>query len=151
MSWREFLWSWRGRLNRRQALLGIYGVGIPATVVIMILIALFATPASNGGYLLSQETSFIVRILPNLAVLPLVASMLVRRVHDHGKSGRVVLVWLAVAVVALMFASVSAIRDTAWEVLLMLPISLSFFWLLLYPGDAGANKYGQPPAPSWWP
>jgi len=149
LSWREFLWSWDGRLNRRQTLLGIYGLGIVATIGMFILFPLIGVP-SGGGYLMSQTAMWAI-YLPSLVVAPFQASMLARRVHDHGKSARVLLIGLALFLVGILIVELPAIRDTALEIVIALPIVLGFFWLILAPGDAAENAYGPPPPPTWWP
>jgi uncharacterized membrane protein YhaH (DUF805 family) len=149
LSWREFLLSWNGRLNRRQAALGLYGLGFVAMIAIFILLPIVGFP-SGGGYIVSQGGMFAI-YLTQVVVAPFQASMLVRRVHDHGKSGWIWLAVLAAFLVGLAFAELPGIRDTAFGIIVAMPIVLGFFWLISAPGDARPNKYGPPPRPTWWP
>lgn len=149
MSGPEFLWGWQGRLNRRQALLGFLALGVFSTIGMFVLLPLVGE-TSGGGYLVSGADLFVVR-LPGLLLLPFQASMIARRVHDHGRSA-----WLLAALAAVMIGGswvfdLTGLRDTAFEMVAALPISLVSFWLLLAPGDTAANAYGPPPSPTWWP
>jgi uncharacterized membrane protein YhaH (DUF805 family) len=149
LSWRDFLWSWNGRLNRLQCLLGVYCLGFLSTVAMFVVAPLFSDLASISGGAI--QILALAIFLPTVVALPFQASMVVRRAHDHGRSARVVLAWLFAAVVVAMLAETPMIRGTALEVFLVLPIPLALFGIILATGHAQANAYGPPPARGWWP
>ena len=64
------------------------------------------------------------------------SAVIVRRLHDVGKSG-----WWIVAVFA-----IGAVASLFWSLLLFLEmvVSLIVLWWLVLPGSRDANRYGHP-------
>lgn len=114
------LFEWSGRLDRIR-----YLNHMTATVVgTLLLLAL-------SSFLLRRHTETLGYVLSLLAAVPallqqaLAALVSVRRLRDLG-------------------------RSPAWVLVLFVPfVGLLFqLWLLLWPGDANANRYGPPPPPA---
>lgn len=138
----------RGRLNRRNYLLGtILILIVPVSgILILLLNSFLLTPTNTGNAPLSgglqQNRSYIpdptvtipyvitpigvlLSVLGTIIGLPFLASLQVRRLHDVGIGGK-----------------------AAW--LFAIPVLTPFmlFYLLLWPGGKGENRYGTQPSAS---
>lgn len=122
-----------------------------------ILLAVFAAAMKNGGEPLAMAI-VVVGVLMVLAMMVYMIALMVRRLHDLGHSGWLVLaiflvslapllvLWLGGSVTVLMFAS------------LLQPLAM--LYLLVAAGQPGMNPYGTPNPPNgilvkvfggfWW-
>ncbi len=150
MSWAKFLWSWDGRLNRLQFLLGCHGLGLVTILVSYILLPTLAAEDMVGaGYRVTERVSWVMT-LSALPALPFQASMMVRRLHDLNRSGRIVVgLFAAACLVPLAIPVPDGYR--AFFSWLGLLLGLVFLWMVLAPGVPTANNYGPAPAAGWWP
>lgn len=150
MSWGEFLWSWKGRLNRLQFLFGLHGLALVTFVLSYVLLPILASEDMVGSGYRATDRVNQVMMFSALPAIPFQASMLVLRVHDLDHSGWLVLAWFAAA--CLLSAMLSVFPDyRALLEWLGLLIALVFLWIAFAPGAPTANDYGPPPAAGWWP
>lgn len=142
---RKVLWGWDGRLDRGQFIIGQLLVAAPATLLMMVLLFAFGTPAPGGGFLEDARTEALI-YGSQIVTAPFVASMAVRRAHDLGKSGRLLL-WGAAYCVALqvMMLAWPAIKNSWIDVVIAAPILIGFVCLFVVPGAREPNVYGDPP------
>lgn len=144
MSWARLLWGWRGRLNRRQCLLGLLGLGLLSSVGWSMWLLSFAPP-SDGE----------VRIASSLAgaiLFPFQVSMLFRRAHDLGYSGAPVIAVLSAVYVWTAVDILWPSLTNSWlQIAIGLISGLLAFWLLLAPGQRERNRFGDPPRDAWTP
>lgn len=151
MSWVRFIFSFQGRLNRLQALTGLYGIGLMLMLALVLGSSLIGQVAPGDGIVLASSSGAFV--LVGLAVmLASQIAIFVRRAHDLGLSVWVVACWLTL-VCALVGARLiwPMLADSWLELVLVIPVVLAAFWVLLEPGQPMANRFGEPPRPGWLP
>lgn len=125
--------SFDGRLARLPFFIrGVY-LSIAISVVIVASIPLFA----NGSRILWWSgLALLIGAIGAIAVSEL--SLTVRRLHDIGLSGYHA-IWVGAADVVGSALSYS----TEFVVYLSLPLLAIGLWLLFWPGQAGANRFGE--------
>ncbi len=126
--------SFYGRLAR----LPFFTRNIYLNIAAMALLALSITLFTNGGLFWWLGILGVTTCVTLLGVGN--ASLIVRRLHDLAWSGYHI-IWVGAAEMgsaALSYGSPKA-------VLLALPLSAVGLWLLFWPGNAGANRFGAVP------
>jgi uncharacterized membrane protein YhaH (DUF805 family) len=127
--------SFRGRLARLPFFVRELSLNITAAVISFASIPLFA----NGSRVLWWAGLLV--LLASLALLAVgTISLIVRRLHDLNLSGYHAIWFAAVEVcwVAVTYGPPEAI-------LLGLPLGAIYFWLALWPGTRGVNRFGEVP------
>ncbi len=150
MNWVRFLFGFQGRINRLQAMTGLYGFNL--LMMAIIVCSLFIVEFMPGEAI-SATVAFLLLFAPYMVLTT--ASQIaiaVRRAHDVGLSGWVVAWWalLVAALVALQLIW-PALDGSVVEILLLAPTVLVAFSLFLLPGQPLANRFGDPPRAGWWP
>jgi uncharacterized membrane protein YhaH (DUF805 family) len=129
----ERYFSFNGRLARFPFFVrGIY-LTIAAFVPMVVSIPLFA----NGRRVLWWIGMAVV-VASIAAIVVSSASLTIRRLHDLGLSGYHA-IWVGAAEVGWTALS----YGPQYAILLGLPLFAIGLWLLLYPGNAGANRFGN--------
>jgi len=106
--------TYDGRISRSQ-----YWIGFLVFVVVAFVVGLALGAMGSGG----NGEPGILEILLNIALIPLVFAVYIKRFHDLGKSG-----W--------------------FSLLLIVPlvnILVGIFWLGFVKGTDGPNEYGEDP------
>jgi uncharacterized membrane protein YhaH (DUF805 family) len=143
MDWLRLFFSFRGRLDRA----GYWTVSL--TWFGLALVAAVVWPGSGMSGLLFGGTD-PVGVPAVLAAVPALVSSLavcVRRLHDRGKSGW----WMAVFVICPLLEALASLTNIVASVsvpLMILSIAIgvwAFIELACLPGSAGANRYGPAP------
>jgi len=110
-------------------------VGIAAVVIFFASLPLFM----NGGRVLWWAGIAVVAVA--VAVLGIsTVSLTVRRLHDLGLSG-----YHAIWVVAADAASEVLSRGSTKTVLFSLPLAAIGLWLMVWPGNKDADRFGAVP------
>ena len=126
--------SFRGRLPRLPFFVRDFYLGIVAIVVFVATIPLF----SNGSSVLWWLAVVILAaMVVTLSVSTI--SLIVRRLHDLGLSGYHAL-WVGAAELGWTVLS----YGPDYALFLGLPLLAISLWLLFYPGNAEANRFGPP-------
>jgi uncharacterized membrane protein YhaH (DUF805 family) len=131
----ERFFSFNDRLPRLPFFLRGIQVGIAAVVIFFGSLPLFM----NGGRVLWWAGIAVVAAA--VAVLGIsTVSLTVRRLHDLGLSG-----YHAIWVVAADAASEVLSRGSTKAVLFSLPLAAIGLWLIFWPGNKDANRFGAVP------
>lgn len=144
------------RLNRlRYACYQLAGMLV--VVLAGILLAVFAAAMKNGGEPLAMAI-VVVGVLMVLAMMVYMIALMVRRLHDLGHSG-----WLVLAIFLVSLAPLLVLWLGGSATLLMfasLLQPLAMLYLLVAAGQPGMNAYGTPNPPNgilvkvfggfWW-
>lgn len=122
-----------------------------------ILLAVFAAAMKNGGEPLAMAI-VVVAVLMVLAMMVYMIALMVRRLHDLGHSG-----WLVLAIFLVSLAPLLVLWLGGSATLLMfasLLQPLAMLYLLVAAGQPGMNAYGTPNPPNgmlvkvfggfWW-
>jgi uncharacterized membrane protein YhaH (DUF805 family) len=142
LSWLSAILGVHGRINRVQYLVGVVACSIVAEVLTIWLMATVYGQPSQQGYLEGEEFD-AARFLSGTITMPLLLSLGVRRAHDIGASGWIVLAALAapfLGALPLLFGG-----RLMW--LFALPAAVGTLLLIVALGKKGPNKYGKEPAP----
>jgi len=131
----ERYFSFRGRLARLPFFIRCIYVNIAAMIPLVVGLALF----TNGGRL--WWWAGFAAVLISFAMLGVgLASAFVRRLHDLGLSGYHA-IWIGAAE-----AVWTALTNAPLHAVLMgLPLFAIDLWLTFWPGNAGANRFGDAP------
>ncbi len=131
----ERFFSFNDRLARLPFFLRGIQVGIAAVVIFFASLPLFM----NGGRVLWWAGIAVVAVA--VAVLGIsTVSLTVRRLHDLGLSG-----YHAIWVVAADAASEVLSHGSTKAVLFSLPLAAIGLWLMVWPGNKDANRFGAVP------
>jgi len=154
----NLLFGYSGRINRMQYWLGSFGAGFAIGVVtfIVVFMLMSASSASKDAMLFAGPAGLVFIGLVMLVAGYIQSALAWKRFHDRGRPG-----WLSLApMIPLMMILVTVASGVAsnappqdvigpaymW-MMLIFPINLWFFIDLgCLPGQAGPNKYGDPPA-----
>jgi uncharacterized membrane protein YhaH (DUF805 family) len=127
--------SFDGRLARLPLLIRILYLSIASWLVFLPSVPLFSS-GTRAGYW--SGLLFVAAWVILLCVGTV--SLFVRRLHDLGLSGYHV-VW----VVAVQICSTVLSNGPPKVVLMGLPLALVGLWLMLWPGNKKANRFGEVP------
>jgi uncharacterized membrane protein YhaH (DUF805 family) len=128
----EHYFSFHGRLARLPFFVRDIYLGIVGGLLFFASIPLF----SNGSSVL-WWAAVVVLVVATVVLGVGSVSLIVRRLHDLGLSGYHA-VWVGAAELGWMVLS----YGPNYALLLGLPLLAISLWLLLYPGNAGANRFG---------
>ena len=132
----EHYFSFQGRLGRVPFFVRTLYLTIAAWIVTFAAIPLFSTDTRLGWW------AGLAVVIAGLAMLIVgLVSIIVRRLHDLGLSGYHA-IWVGMAEAgwgALSYGPPGVI-------LLALPLLAIDLWLIFWPGNAGANRFGEAPA-----
>jgi uncharacterized membrane protein YhaH (DUF805 family) len=135
---RNFLernFSFRGRLARLPFFIRCIYVNIAAMLPLVLGLVLFTHDGRVWWW------AGVAAVLFSLAVLGLgLASVFARRLHDLGLSGYHA-IWIVAAEVLWTFLTNAPLP----VILLALPLFAIDLWLTFWPGNAGANRFGEAP------
>jgi uncharacterized membrane protein YhaH (DUF805 family) len=133
----ERYFSFHGRLARLPFFIRSIYLSIASTVLMIASIPLFA----NGSRILWWAG--LVVVIAAIAVPALgEISLTVRRLHDLGLSGYHA-IWVAAADAA---GTILSYDNSDLALYVSLPLLAIGLWLLFWPGQAGANRFGETPA-----
>lgn len=135
MSWFKLLFSFNGRLNRK----GFWqGLGI---CFLSLLLLANVLPIPQW---FEQTSTALLALALLLLVLFCSAAVIVKRLHDRGRSGLSVL--LLIFPVLCYFAADYSQGMMAWALGSFLPLFFAILFLLdwgVFCGEASANQYGE--------
>lgn len=158
----SLLFSFRGRINRKQ-----YWIGTTLVSFVSIILQMMASAMRAGSYAAEKDPDSTLSSVLGASALVLPLSIVVlwcslavqfKRFHDRGRTG-----WISMAPIVVMLLMVITIVSDVFSgaplqttVVNMLPyfgilmlIGLGFFIDLgCMPGADGPNKYGPPPGSS---
>jgi uncharacterized membrane protein YhaH (DUF805 family) len=150
MSWRDFLFSFKGRFNRAKYWLFVLIYIVEIIVVVIPAVALSAVNEAAAGI-------FVVVMIIALIIPTIVASLAVgvKRLHDRNKSGWwLLLFYLVPSILSGMAEAVSPATGeltATGGLLTVISVVLSlwgFVELAILRGTRGPNKYGPDPLES---
>lgn len=148
MSWLRFAFDFSGRLNRLQLLAGALLIGLLSSLLTLPFL-LRLPPASGGGVTLTREYEIATNVIDLIFAVP-VLSLLVRRAHDLGLTGFVVLLLLAWTLGGnAVLAIWPDLNNSFVEIVFALVGVLAGFALVLSPGQNGDNRFGSAPRSGW--
>ncbi len=126
--------SFHGRLARLPFFIRSIYLSIASTLLLIASIPLFS---SGSGVLWWAGLAVVIGAIAIPAVGEI--SLTVRRLHDIGLSGYHA-VWVGAADAA---GTVLSYGKTDVAIYLSLPLLAIGLWLLFWPGEAGANRFGE--------
>lgn len=138
MEW--FSRLFKGRLNRRNFLIGSLIVALPVYLTEII------------------KVSPYIDIFFSLILITLGLSLQVRRAHDIGWGKRIIVLIISLSLLVIILSFVLLIATVSKNIVLLgisgilnilsgLVLAIIGIFLLLKPGQLGPNKYGDPPSP----
>jgi uncharacterized membrane protein YhaH (DUF805 family) len=130
----EKYFSFQGRLGRLPYFVREVKLGIVFTVIFALSIPAF----SNGNGIL-WGIGLLLVVVAGAIYLGGVASLIVRRLHDLGLPGYHA-IWVAIA---LLLSNAATYSHNLSVVLLNLPFIAVGLWILFWPGQRGANRFGE--------
>ncbi|UPT64388.1 MAG: DUF805 domain-containing protein [Hyphomonadaceae bacterium JAD_PAG50586_4] len=149
MNWVRFLFSFKGRINRLQALLGLYGFGVLCMLAPILLTLILGQ--TGGGILLASAFGALFMVSFAFMVVSQIA-IAVRRAHDVGLSGWAVIWWFALVCALVAAKQIWPSIEASWlGLVLIAPTALAAFSLFVVPGQPLAHRFGDPPRAGWLP
>jgi uncharacterized membrane protein YhaH (DUF805 family) len=140
MDWQAFLFSWKGRIGRAQFWL-LYLIGTVIGVVLGVAMGLFlGREAMRAG-----NTLTLIALVP---MMFLIASAIVRRLHDRNRSGWWLPAYYAVYVGGVLLATRSDPDSTQATAIYVAIMALSIWAVLevgVLRGTVGENRFGPDP------
>lgn len=135
MSWLQLLFSFKGRLNRK----GFWqGFGICFTVLLLLANLL---PLEQ---MFQQTSTALLASLPLLCVLWCLSAVVIKRLHDRGRSGGAV--FITIFPILCYFAAAYSEGMMAWALGRFLPLFFAVLLVLdwgVFRGEAQPNRYGE--------